>query len=1002
MNTIVYPPLAGRISRQGDATMKKRTRLSALALSLGLILTPLLPTNHAAAQSPAVNPSGTTTATMDATDGSFSVPAGSTTGLNNPNLRNEGTIEFGADYSAAAPLSGNPSAIVDITAGMFGYDNGGTTTYDFTNAVNAIINVNSNAGGGSALGMYAFSGSGRHTLLNEGSITATAMGFSDDSYGMSAYGGSSTLTNKSSIEASVTGDGSFAHAMFGLGDSNVFNNEGTLTVTAINNIAYGIYSDGDSNFLNNQDAITVTGNDVTGLYARGELNTLANIGTIDASGTKVAYGIQVQGTSNTTTNEGTITAEATSAGGNATGIYINGESNTTTNIGNITTTVAHGLITFIPSFQIIYADAIGIRTEGNFNTSTNEGTISITDLGTGAYSNTFGMHTIGTSNSITNNNSITVTGNNSRGNAYGLYAEGERNTLTNNSTISALVTSNSSAAYGMNAVNDYNILINNGTITSISEHNQSNASGIVALLGDLNTITNNKVITVTSLKGATGISGGTDSKIINNGAITVTALGSAGTANGIVTNGGTDSSFTNIGFIHTSNIDKSNGEAYEIYGNHADYNVNTVAVTLRDWTALDAIFGAKQNVNPNFDNSTLVLRPGDFGQGFAYGQLFEVANSVSIDQDPDPWTDDMQLQGSHGTNAGITGTIGAAVTEVPYLTANLYGANTNAPQVSLTINEEQLPGGATQQKAISQARGQFTNIGNALARQTYGEKGETHFFFTPYYTLSDNSTYDFNGRGFGATGGLTYAATDSLRVGFHLDFNDTSYDGGALNAKTDSTSFAFGLHANYDVTPSFYLRSQLSTFFGQNDANYNFQTDYLSASSKASYDSQAVFAALSAGYTWQINEISSLTPELGLSYLNVTTDDYSLIWQGSNTAMYNGLYDLQYGEGNYNGFFADAKLNWESKWLLEDGDSIRLTANAGVRQRLNGDDIEVPNMVFTNSNFNFNVTEDKTAALAGLGLEYNKDNFSFSLDYNGAFGDEQVDNTFNLLYKHKF
>ncbi len=313
------------------------------------------------------NPEGSTTASMDATDGSRQDPLNQVPALNNPILTNYGNIIGGAKYSTTERT---------LYSGMFGYED---TDYTFSN--NGTISIDyalPSVGTITVSGMYVV-GNGNHTLTNNATITVTLTDLRSSGNSINFF-----EENQAAIGLFVEGTGN--HTLTNSGSIVATGIGGTITETFRRNTSpsvAGMYALGNGNHeLTNTGSITAT--------ARGGEATSTSS---DATARAFAYAMFIYGSGNyTLTNSGTITASATagitsahtiaSSTASAYGMYAYGAGNhTLTNSGTITVSAIGGEASSTSGSTNTDALALGMRvlgvpTAGTFHLLTNTGVIN--------------------------------------------------------------------------------------------------------------------------------------------------------------------------------------------------------------------------------------------------------------------------------------------------------------------------------------------------------------------------------------------------------------------------------------------------------------------------------------------------------------------------------------------------------------------------------------------------------------------------------------------------
>ncbi len=622
-----------------------------------------------------------------------------------------------------------------------------------------------------------------------------------------------------------------------------------------------------------------------------------------------------------------------------------------------------------------------------------------------------GLNAVGAGNHYLNN-SGTVTANGSGAEIYGLKAKGEGNhTLINTNTIT-VTGGGGDNLYGMSAegVGTHDV-DNHGTVVVQSQANKVHGLHVQSSLDNAqspHTINNSGTLTVSGVDSVYGIYGEVKSNTLNvNNSGTIEAYG-ANLVYGMyvaqVQGGNTSHNVTNTGYISAN---ANSGIAYEVYGT-TNYNVDTFATSLRDWLPTDAVFGVIDTQKINFNNATLIVRPDTAAQGFAFGQDFKVADMVSLIN-----------QGSAAIPsiaANITGSISEAVTEVPFLTATLTnGADPFNASIRLdsNVNSNTISANAATQQLLTVSQTQFSGLSSTLRNQlldTYTqaislastpsagsyEAPKWQAFFTPYVNDVNNSALNFDGSSFGVVGGVNYRFNEQFTLGGHLSFNTSDLSADIMNMDTNSKSFAFGLHAAYNFTPQWYLRGQVTGSTQDNDSTYTMGS-FFPYTASSNFNGQAIYAELATGYTWQVAEGHSLSPEVGLAYLSTQTDAYDVNWSGGGAGE---LYNMSYNDNSYDAFYATVNLDWRSQWALDEA-NISLLAGLGLRQKLDNDEIET-SVQMLGSSYTTRHTEDATTFLASTGLEYGKGDFSVSLDYDGEYGSDQQVHTGSLNFRLHF
>ncbi len=681
------------------------------------------------------------------------------------------------------------------------------------------------------------------------------------------------------------------------------------------------------------------------------------------------------------------------------GMHADGEgSHTLTNSGDIIITAQGGIANAqasnanVEAYASAYAYGMSAYGEGNHNL-TNSRDITVNAQGETANAQSRGNH-----NAYAN----------ARAYAYGMSAYGEGNhNLTNSG--------------------DINVTAQGGTATAHSERDlvEENAYagayayGMSIFGNGSHRLTNLGHITVTAKGGAAtggdssvahGFAYGMHVKVVDYEGEHI--VNNYGIINATATEGTSDSVITRV-----------SSHAFEVYGDDS-YIVETFATTLQPWIVIpdvrngiaDTVFGIYYYEQINFKDTSLILRPQVTAQGVELGKLYNVSDMIAVADSSH------SVGGNIGRPAAenVTGTIAEAVTEVPFLTATLTdGANPLSATVRIdaNVNEDTVPGAIPTVQNITLVQGQMSNIARHLLQTYYNaiyaeltsetgsasgssieEENKWTAFLTPYFNLTDNSKYNFDGHSTGVIGGINYHVNDSFSFGMHLDFNHSNYDADIMDMENSSTSFALGVHAHYNIMPEWYVSAQVTGAFTQTSNDYSSYTNpYLYADTD--YNSKSLYLALNSGYVFKFSDNFSIMPEIGLSYLTMHTDAYDINWHIAGAHI--PAYDIDYNDNSYSNLFGNVNINAKGEWDLTENSGIALNVGVGVRQSLTADDIESKFRTLGNR-YTASATSDNTTFLADIGLGYNFGHVYISLKYNGEYGDNQVMHGGNLNLSFDF
>ncbi len=799
------------------------------------------------------------------------------------------------------------------------------------------------------------------TLINNGNILGGHY-FLDPVYNVNSYAGMYGSHSAGSIDY-------------------FFTNTGTIDISNISSVtsgpnasarAYGMHAFGTGNHtLTNSGDIIVS--------AKGG-NANSNIVNVDAYA--YAYGINADDDGNhTLTNSGDIIVRAEGGNAKASGIRINANTNA----------FAYGM----------YADGTGnhrLTNSGDIAATATGGKADSSNVIAYAYAYAYGMYANGTGNhNLTNSGDII-------GRAEGGTAD--------SSVFNAFA---SAEAYGMRAYDIGNhSLTNSGDITITAQGGTAKANnakayanarayGMAADGKGNHNLTNSGHITVT----ARGGTANADSTAYAHAFAYGMYVEGTPTAEHLINNYGIINATATKGNATDATNNYAAAHAFEAFGDN-NYSVGTFATTLQPWTVAtngtaDTVFGIQTGQKINFKNTSLILRPRVTAQGVELGQVYNVSDMIAFADG---------ISSSNGavsipTANEVTGNIASAIAEVPFLKATLInGADPLNATVRLdsNVNADTTPGNTSAIQSITLVQGQMSNIARGILQANYNdiyarlssetgsslgsliEENKWTAFLTPYFNLADNSKYNFDGDSVGVTGGINYHVNDSFSFGAHLDFNYSNYDADIMNMDSSSTSFALGLHANYNIMPEWYISAQVTGAFTQTSNDYSSDANpYLHADND--YNSKSLYLAINSGYVFKLNNNFSIMPEIGLSYLTIHTDAYDVNW--SIASAHIPAYDINYNDNSYSNLFGNININARGEWDLTDYSDIALNVGLGVRQNLTANDIESRFQTLGNS-YTTSATADNTTFLADIGLEYNMGDVSVIFKYNGEYGDNQV------------
>ena len=300
--------------------------------------------------------------------------------------------------------------------------------------------------------------------------------------------------------------------------------------------------------VNNPNGTTIT-NSATGAAVdldNGGSFTVINNGTISASATNNAYGVNADSSTTITTLSNTKTITGTASNSNGYGIGITSTLTSLTNSGTISGTAANDL-----------GRGFSLHAGGTITNLTNSGTISGTagdDNGNGVY--------VTSSSTLTNlTNSGTISGTSVDDFGFGVYVSSTSTltNLTNSGTISATAGGDNGFGIQVKVASTLTNLTNSGTISGTA--GGDNGFGIQVDASTLTNLTNSGTISGNSNSAGLGLyvaATSTLTTLTNSGTISGTAV--AGFGFGVmVDDGSTLTNLTNSGTISGTAYDEGYG-----------------------------------------------------------------------------------------------------------------------------------------------------------------------------------------------------------------------------------------------------------------------------------------------------------------------------------------------------------------------------------------------------------------------------------------------------------
>lgn len=528
-------------------------------------------------------------------------------------------------------------------------------------------------------------------------------------------------------------------------------------------------------------------------------------------------------------------------------------------------------------------------------------------------------------------------------------------------------------------------VVNTGSIavTNVGAALDAAAVGISLELGG--TASNTGSIMARSKKYACGISADAEAEIVNAGRITAV---SEGNAFGIRMN--STGTVSNFGVINA--VGQSGHELFLKGGSNA--TVRNWAVELRDFTNEESRpFFVSDYSKLDFNDGTLILRPGAAGE-FALGREYKVKDMIASE--------------SRGTVEGLD-TL-TATAELPWLSAevgkNAAGETVVALHADVTRGNN--PGQAAAVQQVADINSQMRFLDKTLAQQLQARTGSQagnseaeqgwSGFLAPYYSRTRSSELAYHNSSKGFLGGASYELGNKAVVGVHVGWSHTDAAGQLLHQDGDSNTALLGIHGEYRPISSLYVRGQFSGFYRRGDNDWN-NGAYFPLYGSAHSKSQGLYASLQTGHAYALNSNSTLTPELGISWLWQRQKAYALHWKDKfGSSM--GNYDSTYAAETYRALYGTLMVRWQGDYSIQEG-RIRPQLGLGVRQRLTNGEIRSAFQTL-GSSFSTHFSEDRSVALLEAGAEWLDGNTSLALSYGGEFGSDQKAQSCWLTFKREF
>lgn len=323
------------------------------------------------------------------------------------------------------------------------------------------------------------------------------------------------------------------------------------------------------------------------------------------------------------------------------------------------------------------------------------------------------------------------------------------------------------------------------------------------------------------------------------------------------------------------------------------------------------------------------------------------------------------------------------------------------PQMTLAANDA-AGAAVTQRTSLANPSSSFNAVdeqGNLIGPD---QKNGFALWILPLYQSTNgfgmeagNFDYDFNGALGGVAVGADWTFENAFRAGllFNIgggyargtgDFNETTNDMNfwGIGAYAGWSKNGFGLTADVNYTSTFNeLKQDLPSGMGWNEL-------------KSDINAWALSAGLRAEYIFQTDALD-IIPHIGARFINLNVDSYDIKNSGTvidGDSITQNIWKFPIGVSLTKDIVMDS--GWHVKPLLD----LNVTPAAG--------DVEAKSKIrFTGTGTEAELDTkmmDYITYGGTAGIEFGKDNFSFSVNYNGQFGAESSAHGVFGMFRYEF
>lgn len=238
------------------------------------------------------------------------------------------------------------------------------------------------------------------------------------------------------------------------------------------------------------------------------------------------------------------------------------------------------------------------------------------------------------------------------------------------------------------------------------------------------------------------------------------------------------------------------------------------------------------------------------------------------------------------------------------------------------------------------------------------------------YRFVDDSTIKTSG----ALMGFSVRTGDAYEHGVHFGYESTDFESESGRQNADTDSLTLGYHAWWRPAEDFYVKGVASGTYSSNDFTYHALQD----SAKTDFDSWSFFGYLKSGYDINAGGLGVFTPEVGLSYIHGSADDFGLDFAAED------LTDRRFHLKDNNDLYASAELKWRAEIDNGSGAVLLPRASIGARALLTDRKLEAQSS-WGEERQTAEIDDDRWQGTAEIGVGILSGSLEFDLVYSGAY-----------------